>query len=70
MHRGATRLAGNFLRPWRGREKINNLTQSRQGAKGRIVQLLCLFRALSTLRLGVKCFCSCRDFFTLSRAVG
>jgi len=54
----------------RSSEKINNLTQRRQGAKTRREQLLCLFCAFYTLRLCVKCFYSSRNYFTASCAMG
>jgi hypothetical protein len=51
-------------------EKINNLTQRRQGAKTRKEQLVCFLCAFYDFvpPRGMKCFCSSSDYFTASRS--
>jgi hypothetical protein len=59
---------GAFVPTKRSCEKINNLTQRRQGAKTRKGQLLCFLCAFYDFvpPRGMKCFCSSRDYFTAS----
>jgi len=60
-------------RTLRSCEKTNNLTQRREDAKAqRLAKNGCFvfFAPCTTWRLCVKCFCSSRDYFTASCAVG
>jgi hypothetical protein len=65
---GATGLSRRGWVPGLGScEKINNLTQRRQGAKTRKEQLLCFLCAFYDFAPLLKCFCSSRDYFTASQ---
>jgi hypothetical protein len=64
----ALSYSGFFPRGCQSCKRMNNLTPRRQGAKTCREQISIFFAPFGTLRLGVKCSCLSRDFFTVCLA--